>query len=105
MNNQIQARITKILLVAITILLPMASQTLASQVMIDTPEFNIFYNGSIRGDLGKMTGGVQARTVTLLNEKRKDYENLISLCAGDIIGPSATSNVDGGKTVINVMNL
>ena len=66
---------------------------------------SVFYNGSIRGDLGVMTRGVQARTVTLLKEARLREPDLISLCAGDVIGPSVTSRIDGGKAVIDVMNL
>ena len=40
---------------------------------IGDPEFDIFYNGSIRGDLGEMTSGGQARTVTLLNRERREH--------------------------------
>ncbi len=65
----------------------------------------IFYNGSIRGDLGTMTGGGQAETVTLLNRLRHVDENLLTLCAGDVLGPSVTSDVDGGATIIEIMNL
>ena len=65
----------------------------------------IFYNGSIRGDLGTMTGGGQAETLTVLKRLRSVDENILALCAGDVLGPSVTSDVDGGATIVKIMNL
>ena len=92
------SKVILVTLLAITLAATNAHSTLREPIPI-------FYNGSIRGDLGTMTGGGQAETLTLLKRLRKVNENLISLCAGDVLGPSVTSDVDGGATIVKIMNM
>lgn len=63
----------------------------------------LFLHGWVQGNLGTGTGGVAARTATRLAELRRAEPGLVVLASGNMLGPSATSEVDGGATAAQVM--
>ena len=64
----------------------------------------IFYNGSAKGRLGPLSGGKQAQMVSFIDQLREKEPELLLLCAGDMLGPCLTSEIDGGQQMVEVMN-
>ena len=68
-------------------------------------ELVIVHNGSVQGVLGKESGGNQAKTVSYISQLRKGQaERFLLLSCGNMLGPSVTSNLDGGELSLSLMN-
>lgn len=67
----------------------------------------VLTNGWVQGNLRvppPALGG-QARTQSLLERERRKAPELVLLSSGNMLGPSVTSEVDGGAGVVRLMNL
>jgi len=64
----------------------------------------IVHNGSVQGVLGAQSDGVQAKTIAQLARLRKVEPDLLLLSCGNMLGPSVTSDFDGGALALKLMN-
>jgi len=64
----------------------------------------IVFNGSMKGVLGAAEDGYGVKINSVVEKLRIENPELLLLSPGNMLGPSPTSSVDGGATVIGLMN-
>ena len=71
----------------------------------ENPPLTILYNGSFIGQLSPLSGGVQSKSVAFIESQRKLDKELLLLASGDCLGPGPIGDIDGGKSMVEVMNI
>lgn len=64
----------------------------------------IVFNGSMKGVLGPASNGYGVKLNSVMSELRNENPELLLISPGNMLGPSPTSSVDGGATVVGLMN-
>lgn len=64
----------------------------------------IGFNGSMKGVLGQADNGYAVKINVVVSSLRQETPGLLLISPGNMLGPSPSSAVDGGATVIGLMN-
>ncbi len=65
----------------------------------------LLYDGWVQGMLRPPLGGGRSRAASLVAALRAEHPDLVLVSSGNVLGPSATSEIDGGAAVVRLMNL
>jgi len=86
------------------LLLLVTAQSIWAAYLYADEGLTIVHNGSVQGVLGAASGGVQAKTVARVALLRRESPSLVLVSCGNMLGPSVTSHLDGGRLMVSLMN-
>ena len=64
----------------------------------------LLFRGNTRGVLDPLSGGVEAQAHHEIERLRGEHPELFLLCPGNVLGPSLTSQYDGGAEAVRGLN-